>query len=285
MRAFHSTWSAPFFRHNPSIEFTVAPFELLTTVLSAVFWQKYNGSLAMLCDSTAAAFYRACGLDGLWHDGIQPVLDDMPREIDPHIFWAAGKLFALRQFGAPCAMLDTDFIVWKALPPLTAPVTVIHREDIVPAIYPDAHAFSAARGFDFSAFDWTVKPANTALSCFLDPDFTRLYADTALSFMRSAAGADNPLTYMVFAEQRLLPMLAAQQRVPLAAFSDLPALFASGQTYFTHIWGFKQQMQQNPALLDAFCRRCAVRLLQDAPQWTSVLMRLPAVSGYFVTKS
>ncbi|MDR3766976.1 MAG: hypothetical protein Q3Y08_08115 [Butyricicoccus sp.] len=283
LRAFHCNWAAPFRVRHPDAPYQVAPFELLTTVLSAFFWQKNGGSIAMLCDRTAASFYQERGLSALWNGGIHTVLEDIPPEINPHIFWAAGKLFALRTFAAPCVMLDTGFIVWKSIESLLndAPLAVIHREDILPEVYPGPEAFPAAAGFDFSSLDWTVQPANTALSYFGDPDFTTVYTDTAIDFMRRSQGADNALTYMVFAEQRLLAMLAQKQGVPLLALSDLPALFTSGQTYFTHVWGFKQQMQQEPTLLEGFCRRCASRLRRDAPAWADVLRSLPELSPYF----
>lgn len=283
MRAFHCNWTAPFRVRNPQAVYRVEPYELLTTVLSAVFWQKNGGSIAMLCDSTAAAYYRACGLDGLWDGGIRPVLDDMPPEIDPHIFWAAGKLYALRVFGAPCVMLDTDFIAWREIDSLVdgAQAAVIHREDIMPEVYPGQDAFPAAADFDFSGLDWSVRPANTALAYFGDAAFTDLYTGRALSFMCASRQADNALTYMVFAEQRLLAMLARQQGIRLLSLSELPALFLSGQTWFTHVWGFKQQMQKNPALLADFCRRCAARLQKDAPEWAAVLARQDMLAPCF----
>lgn len=286
MRAFHTNWTAPFFARNSHADYKVEPFELLTTVLSARTWQACGGTISMLCDSRAAAYYRACGLERLWNGGIHPVLDDVPPEISPHIFWAAGKLFALRAFGTPCVMLDTDFIVWKSLAPLLADtaLAVIHREDILPDIYPDAGAFPAARGFDFTALDWTVPPANTALAYFGDAAFTRMYTDRAIAFMRSCENADNALTYMVFAEQRLLAMLAKREGIDLQALSDLPALFTSGQEYFTHVWGFKQQMREHPALDEGFCRRCAARLKADYPADADILARIPALAPYFHEK-
>lgn len=283
MRAFHSNWTAPFFARNPETQYAVEPFELLTTALSALSWQQCGGTISMLCDSRAADYYAACGMEGLWNDGIQVVLDSMPEDINPCVFWAAGKLFALRSYGAPCVMLDTDFIVWKPIAPLlkSAALAVIHREDILPDVYPDMHALPAASGFDFSGLDWSVKPANTALSWFGDADFVQYYTNRAIAFMRCCKHADNPLTYMVFAEQRLLAMLAQAEKIPLRALSDLPALFTSGQQYFTHVWGGKQQMRENPALYEAFCKRCAARLQKDFPKWGAILARLPALAFYF----
>lgn len=281
IRAFHSNWTAPFSVRNPGADYMVEPCELLTTALSALNWQKCGGSIAMLCDSTAAAYYQRCHLDGLWDAGIQIVLDDIPKTIPPHIFWAAGKLYALRAYGAPCVMIDTDFIVWKPIEDLlgSAKFAAIHQEDILPDIYPDCSAFPGS--FDFSGLDWSVKPVNTALSYFNDADFVQTYTQKAISFMLSHQNADNPLTYMVFAEQRLAAMLAKASGIPVHLLSDLPALFGSGQQYFTHIWGFKQQMRENPALYEGFCRRCVARLTQDFPEWGAVMSHIPSLSAYF----
>lgn len=284
LRAFHINWTRPFFARNPDGTYAVEPFELLSTALSALWWRRANGSIRMICDQKAARYYDALGLSFLWDEGVHPLLDAVPADVDPMAFWAAGKLFALSAMPAPCVMLDTDFIVWKPLAPLLAAceLAAIHREDIMPDIYPGPEAFSRTRGFDFAALDWSVRPLNTALAYFADDDFRRYYTDMAIRFMRRSPGADDVLTYMVFAEQRLLAMCAAQKNVRTTALSDLPALFGGGQQgYFSHIWGFKQQMRDEPALYEDFCRRCAARLERDFPQQAARIAAVPSLAAYF----
>lgn len=283
MRAFHCLWTKPFFVCNPQARFAPEAFELLTTALSALLWRRENGSIAMLCDSTAAAFYEQYHLTGLWDDGLHTVLDDIDDDIDPDIFWAAGKLYALRSFGAPCVMLDTDFIVWQSLASLLRDSTLacIHREGLTPDVYPPVEQLPAFPRDALRTLDWSVLPANTALSWFGDRTFTQEYTDRAIHLMRSASGADNRLTYMVFAEQRFLSMLAKEKGVRLDALSDLASLFSGGQKLFTHVWGFKQQMREDPILYHDFCRRCAVRLAADFPVESEPLRSVPALSGYF----
>lgn len=284
MRAFHSNWTRPFFaRYGISAAYYIPAFELLTTALSALTWRQKNGSIAMLCDTVAQAYYQQYDLAFLWDDGIHPVLDSIDREIDPICFWAAGKLYALRTFGAPCMMIDTDFIVWQALEShITGhPLMTIHRESITPDIYPDPSSFHLHHPFPLDTLDCTILPANTALSWFEDPTFTQYYCQTAIAFMQAASPANHSLTYMVFAEQRLLPMLAAQAGIPLVSFADLFDLFTSGQTYFTHIWGFKQRMMHDPATMHGLCTRCARRLMQDFPQAAERLQQIPDLFPYF----
>lgn len=284
IRAFHSNWTRPYFaRRMENIPYTIDAAELLTTALSALVWRRENGSISMLCDSTAKDYYLSEGLDFLWDDGIHPVLDKMDSTIDPICFWAAGKLYALRKFGAPCVMLDTDFIVWRDLSARLAPhkLAVIHHEDIVPDIYPDRSALHTHRPFDFESLDWTVRPTNTALSWFSDADFVAYYTQTALDFMRAASPADHHLTYMVFAEQRLLPMLAKQHGLSICSLMELPELFCSGQDWFTHIWGFKQQLRQNEQTYRDFCTRCAKHLRRDFPEAAERLCQTSVLAPYF----
>ena len=159
----------------------------------------------------------------------------------------------------------------------------IHREDIMPDIYPDAQAFTQTHGFNFASLDWTVQPFNTALCYLADDAFRRYYTDMSIRFMRCSPNADDVLTYMVFAEQRLLAMCATRKGIRAAALSDLEALFTGAQQgYFTHIWGFKQQMRDEPALYEDFCRRCAARLKRDSADAAERIATVPSVAPYFM---
>ena len=152
----------------------------------------------------------------------------------------------------------------------------------MPSIYPDQTAFAKTEGFPLDSFDWTVQPFNTALAYFGNDEFRRYYTDTAIRFMRCSPDADDTLTYMVFAEQRLLAMCAEKKLAHAAALSDLPALFGGAQNgYFTHIWGFKQQMRENPELYEDFCRRCAARLQKDFPEESKTIANIAELSPFF----
>ncbi len=284
LRAFHSTWTRPFFVRGPERPYTIEPFELLTTALSALMWRKENGPIRMICDSIAKEYYDTQGLSFLWDEGVHPLLDMIPEDINPMAFWAGGKLYALASMPSPCVMIDTDFIVWKPVMPLLKGLdaAAIHREDITPDIYPGAEAFVKTRGFPLYAFDWSVRPLNTALSYFGNDEFRHYYVDNAISFMRSSPDADNVLIYMVFAEQRLLAMCAEKKKARIRALSELSKLFGDEQNgYYTHIWGFKQQMRDEPLLYEDFCRRCASRLWRDFPEEAKRIADVPSISKYF----
>ena len=130
MLAVHTTWTKP--QIIDTGVFKVDDFDILTTILSALKWKEMNGQIKLYTDSTGLSFYKRRDMTWLWDD-ISTELDNIPDRINPRMFWACGKLFALRNQTAPVAMIDTDFIVWDRLAfDSLKDVTAIHLEDIYP---------------------------------------------------------------------------------------------------------------------------------------------------------
>lgn len=278
MQAIHSTWTKP--RIYGSGVFGIEDFDILTTILSALKWREKNGSISMITDSIGAEFYKSRGMSGIWNN-VKTTLDDIPDTIDPEKFWAAGKLFALKDISAPTAVLDTDFIVWDKLAFDNLPgLTVIHDEEISPEIYPDINSFNMKQGYIFNPeFNWNVKPFNAAFYVVKSEEFREQYVKTAVDFMERAEHGDR-LTYMVFAEQRLMAMMAACTNTEVKVLSNIERLFKDGERYFTHTWGMKQQMRDNPGLRVDFCRRCIERIKHDFPEYEDMLDNIPELVEY-----
>ena len=282
MQAFVSNWTRPYAVRCPDRPYQMTDFDLLTTVLSALVWRRENGSIRMITDDTGAQYYRSLGLTDLWDGGIFTYLNDIPSAIDPCTFWAAGKLYALAATPAPCVMLDTDFIVWHSLSEhWHRPLAVIHREALNPAIYPAPSAFVLAPSYHFPTnWNWHEPACNTALTYFGNDTLRKTYVGQAMDFMQAARGRDG-LIYMVFAEQRLLAMCAQACGVPIHAFSTEQDLFQGNQRDFTHIWGFKQAMQEQPVLHELFCQKCAARIRKDFPIYANICQTIPQLQPYF----
>lgn len=282
MQAFVSNWTRPYAARCPDRPYQMTDFDLLTTVLSALVWRRENGSIRMITDDTGAQYYRSLGLTDLWDGGIFTYLNDIPSTIDPCTFWAAGKLYALAATPAPCVMLDTDFIVWHSLSEhWHRPLAVIHREALNPAIYPAPSAFVLAPSYHFPTnWNWHEPACNTALTYFGNDTLRKTYVGQAMDFMQAARGRDG-LIYMVFAEQRLLAMCAQACGVPIHAFSTEQDLFQGNQRDFTHIWGFKQAMQEQPVLHELFCQKCAARIRKDFPIYANICQTIPQLQPYF----
>lgn len=282
MKAFVSNWTRPYAVRCPDRPYQMTDFDLLTTVLSALVWRRENGSIRMITDDTGAQYYRSLGLTDLWDGGIFTYLNDIPSTIDPCTFWAAGKLYALAATPAPCVMLDTDFIVWHSLSEhWHRPLAVIHREELNSAIYPAPSAFVLAPSYHFPTnWNWHEPACNTALTYFGNDTLRKTYVGQAMDFMQAARGRDG-LIYMVFAEQRLLAMCAQACGVPIHAFSTEQDLFQGNQRDFTHIWGFKQAMQEQPVLHELFCQKCAARIRKDFPIYANICQTIPQLQPYF----
>ena len=279
MQAIHSNWTKP--RKNACGEFFIDDFDILTTIISALKWREKNGIIKMATDSIGYEFYKSRNLLTIW-DEVTTELDDIPDTINPQQFWAAGKLYALNNADIPVAMIDTDFIVWDRLAfDNLNDITVIHREELYSDVYPDIYHFDMKRGYVFNPdFDWRLKPASTAFYVMKNAGLRDIYIREAIDFMQNSNEGDS-LTYMVFAEQRLLPMCANASGITINEFSNLEQLFRDGERYFTHTWGMKQQMRDNPNLRYDFCMRCARRIKDDFREYMPILSKIPEIKDYF----
>lgn len=255
--------------------FPLHRFELFTLLISALEWRKHNGSIKLITDSVGAEYLDRCGLIDAW-DETQILLDDMKSlNINEDVFWAGAKLYALAQQKTPCVMMDLDFILWKPLnfQQYGTDLAVIHREDIYPLVYRSKEHFSFREGWEFPDWlNWSVRPCNGAFVYFGSQKFVSKYTEFAIEFMEKADVEDDRLNYMVFAEQRWMAMCADYLSIPIHEFSTLPVLFGGKQKYFTHIWGDKQRLKDNPKDAELFCRKCAERLMHDFPDFIEKLL-------------
>ncbi len=278
MNGIHINWTKPFLNKTKA-PYSVEDFELLTTILSALKWREKNGPITMITDSAGQEFYKNAGITKIW-DGVENLLDDV--DVNPDVFWAAGKIFALSRQEAPIAMIDTDFIVWEKIDPdELSDVTVIHFEDLYPDVYPPKSYFHM-KDYSFAAdFDWNLKACNTAFCIIKNNKLLKYYTEQSIEFMRHTDEKNDRLKYMVFAEQRLLPMCAKKLGMSAGSFSDLDSLFSDKETRFTHTWGMKQQIRDNDALRYDFCRRCINRIIHEYPHMYETIKNIECLKQYF----
>ena len=179
-------------------------------------------------------------------------------------------------------MIDTDFIVWEKIDEeKLADVSVIHFENLYPDVYPPKDFFHMDNYEFDNDFDWNIKACNTAFCVIKSEKLLRYYTDKSIEFMRHTSEQNDRLAYMVFAEQRMLPMCAKKLNMSIMSFSDLNRLFKSGDNMFTHTWGMKQQMRDNAFLRADFCRRCIKRIIKDYPEMKNIIMNIENLKQYF----
>lgn len=283
IEAFHSNWTTPFLKLNPHKEYYVEDFELLTTILSALKWREKNGSIRMITDEVGANYYRDLGLDSIWDLGIDVSLEKVDNEIDSNLFWAAGKLYALKSQSAPCVMIDTDFIVWKSIKDelRKSEISIIHKEEIVKNIYPNKEYFKMKEGYYFdSEWDWSVLPSNTAFTYIANEKFKDYYVSSAINFMKNLQSGEDRIVNMVFAEQRLISMCAKRKDININEIMNLESLFNERQDLFTHTWGYKKEMKKDFNKRKDFCIRCINRIINDYPQYEEIIYNIEQFKYY-----
>ena len=124
----------------------------------------------------------------------------------------------------PIAMIDTDFIIWQSLDTCIkeSSLAVIHREGIDPFVYPDKDYFNLKDGYNFdNQWNWEVEPCNTAFAYFNDEKFIKEYTKASIEFMENAKVDDNRITNMVFAEQRIISMVADKMNLKIYEMETL----------------------------------------------------------------
>ena len=112
MNGFYSIWTKPAGK-NAQREFAMQDYELACLLLSVAAYENYNGRTKLYADKTSGAFFMERGLDDIFSRGMEEF--EVPEDIDPKVFWAAGKLCALKLEDMPSVMVDTDLIIWKSL--------------------------------------------------------------------------------------------------------------------------------------------------------------------------
>ncbi len=278
MKAIHSLWTRPFFVRGGR-DFYMEDFELLTMMLSALVWRKNGGGVTMVTDGAGAAYLRERGLEPLWDGGVTEALDTVPADIDPFLFWAGGKLWALNSVPEPVCMIDTDMIVWRDCRELgNLDIVAAHREELMPDIYPGREHFRMKEGYTFPDWDWGVLPCNTAFLYIKDLEFRDYYVRRSVDFMRNLREDGSVVVPMVFAEQRLLSMCAAEKGKEIHTLLRLDRL--REQSDVTHVWGHKNNLRSDPAVRAEYCGRCVRRLRRDFPEYAGLMDGVPELLAH-----
>lgn len=268
MKAIHINSTAPFFAKHKDGAYFIEKFDVYNAVISALQWRKVNGEISYITDTAGKKYIEKLGISSVWNS-VEALIPDDFEGINPQMFWAAGKLLALREVSAPVAMIDTDFIVWNKLE-LEDTLVAAHEENITPSVYPEKSYFKLKKPFELDVLDGTVLPLNTAFLYLPDEDFKQYYVNQSLAFMKSAADCGDRLCYMVFAEQRLLAMCAKKLQIATKTLMDKDELFFP-QSDFTHLWGAKQVLREDLGQRADFCRRARERIERDFPAYKDII--------------
>ena len=283
INAFHSNWTTPFFSAKNQKKYFINDFEILTTILSALKWREYNGSIKMVTDSIGKAYYEYLGLTDLWDLGIETTLDDI-NHINSKLYWAAGKIYSLQRETSPIVMMDTDFIVWNKQKFIVNEddIFVIHKEELNNSIYPPINKVLHNNTYELNPnFDYTVLPCNTSFVYVGNSEFKDYYTKASIDFMENVNHGNDRIVNMVFAEQRLFSLCANYLNLKVNSIYNLDYLSKDIQKDFTHIWGLKIDMLKNNDIRREFCIRCITRNIKDYPEYNKILQNIVELKKYF----
>lgn len=142
MRAIHVNWTKPYFeRHRlrghgfettRSIKsdcYDQPDYQVLYTMLSAIYWKKLNGPIKLYTDSIGLEFYRQFRMHELYDELDIDFLNGYSKSsVDPAFFWTSGKIKCLAHQTSPFVFLDQDMIIKTKLPDYTSDLVVAHWE-------------------------------------------------------------------------------------------------------------------------------------------------------------
>lgn len=279
MMGVHSLWSKPYFYKNNDADFFLQDYDILVMVLSALKWKQKNGKIILYADDFATDFVKKNNID-IFYDEIRFLSVD--EEIRPNIFWAAGKIYSLKRLENTGVLLDIDMIVWKNLEDYFEEYDVIamHEEELLERTYKGKNYFKMKHGYQFpKEFNWSVLPVNTAMLYIKNDDFKSCYINSSINFMKNTLENEDSLSYMVFAEQRLLSMCADAKGINIKKMLKFPQAIGS-QKCFTHLWGYKNILFQSKEVRDRFCKRVGKRLKTDFPERLEDFKKINKIQKY-----
>ncbi|KAA2265820.1 hypothetical protein F0L68_04490 [Solihabitans fulvus] len=299
MNGVFTLWSAP--KRERSPEFS--PLDLLLLTLSVREWQRWNGRAILYCDRWYADCLDRIGLLGLWDEVDSTTIEDASAlDVDATTFWTAGRLLALADAAVPFVSLDCDLITWRGLAEdcLPGEIMVTHWESTEQSPwYPSPGELHRPVAYRFDARrDWSLRAANVSLAYFGSDAVRQAYVEEALRFMVGNPGRPRPelgvAPELLFAEQRLLPLIAGEHGVPVRALVN--ATWAPGQDRFirhdqapvweplrvtgqhagiTHAWFYKARLQQHDPRRLRLRGELARRLQANYPDVADILARQP----------
>ncbi|GAA0177665.1 hypothetical protein SH2C18_08520 [Clostridium sediminicola] len=289
MKAFHSNWTKPFFVNHPNDDYFIEDFDLLVGILSALKWKEKNGSIKMYTDDLGGDYYYKLGLTDIYDLGVEISLEKIvPKSLNPYIFWAGGKLYALREEDTPSLMLDLDFIIWESISDEVAnqDVCIAHRELLEGITYPNYEKFKGLYPYDYDDdWDWKENPCNTALAYFADKELKDYFVRESIKFMnqdfRLYKNHWDRVIAMVFAEQRLLAMCAKKKGIKIGNFIS-NNMDKNNYCKYTHIWGYKNKLLQSEHKREEFCKDCVNVILRDFPSMYDILCNISSIQKYLI---
>jgi hypothetical protein len=234
MNGIHVNWTKPHFNREKRVNGTflvngkrdIRPYKisnylLLCQILSILFWKKYNGEIHLYTDREGFNYYQKLGIHK-FYDYVNIDLLENYENVNPEVFWAAGKLQVQAHLPCPFVMLDMDLFIEMNLNEVNYfnyPVSSTHLEDPYEPYYPSMDKVLFHTNYEFpDIFKWNKRAFNVSLLYWGDDKIKKDYLDIAFEYMDNSnpkkVDIDEYQSRIVFAEQRLLGEYVFSNNIP-----------------------------------------------------------------------
>lgn len=216
--------------------------EILVWYLSILAWQAQGHKVKFYCDAPNYEFAKRLHLLDLYDYVDNTFFDSLTFDYDLKTFWAAPKLLAYQQEGN-VIISDTDLFPFADLSRFWNTYDVVayaNKEFVNQHPYPPKEQLSKAPDYEFPDWmDWSIQPLNTAITYFKDPAMKKEFLDSAFAYIKDNYGLKkNKMGVdMVFAEQRMLAMVAAKNNLRVGIVQPLDKRCINKNAF--HLWSYK----------------------------------------------
>jgi hypothetical protein len=296
MDGIYTLWSAP----RPPGRPDLSRLELLLLTVSVLQWRRRNGRALLYCDEVYAHYLERLGLLALW-DGVDTQTIAVARELraNPRVFFTLGRTVAIRVTPVPFVALDCDFIAWRSLACELAPgeIAFTHWESTQPSYwYPPPRFLCRPPSYEIDpGRNWALNAANVSLTYFGSEAVRDAYTNELVRFASGNPREPHPQNdatpELLFAEQRLLPVIAYEHGVPVrtlvsgvsagggAVGNWDPLAVADQPAGLTHGWWYKKWMTADDPRRIRLTRELTHALAVDFPAAAEHLTRLAVING------
>lgn len=281
-------WTKPFTVRYPNTDFFMKDRLILSTILSTLSWRKSNGNVKLYTDKQGLEYFAKLDILDLWNEIDIQALDNIPDTINADIFWAGGKIFALKnETKLPVVCIDDDLFTWSNIDSLIDSehkLCAFYSETYTEYPYVDKPQLPTAPGYVFpDYFDWKIDPVNTAIMYINDAEFIQKYTTESINFMTNNnmnSDRTRNTVQMCFAEQRIFSMVAKSLNMDikllLKTYYDL-------QPYFHHLFTEKRAIDSSVIENFRFCTDTIKTILKENfnTNIESKLRAMPQMKKYF----
>ena len=206
-------------------------YEVLTLILSALYWKKNIGPTKLYTDNKGLEFLSNSMDMNIWDEIDTEVLEEYNNntKINHRQFFAASKVYALSKEKVPFCSVDIDLLYrGKGTKLCKGDLTTLHLEKITPSSYPNPKKFNESEKSNIlSKYAWRKRTAiNCGLIYFGNQELLDRYTKEALTFIEDNPTPfdveDTKLTIMTLAEQRLLGEVAHDMKLKVKSLVKVP---------------------------------------------------------------